>query len=231
MRTLRLTRLPGLALVAATGLLYGCATGVTISDSDRASLKTSGAPVQTLLYTSMGSNGLMVLSSKTAMAVGGSGFLAIKNGKEWTQEHGLGHPLAPVRDRLVGKLKSDYGVYSFKPVTQEIDAASDTPEKLREQLGAKGIVLDLTGVYQVIYYATNFSRFHMYYNARARLVRLDDGKVLWQANCRTDVEDPDNKPNLDELKANNAARLKEWLNRGAAECSNQLVQTLGDAKT
>ncbi|MCK7468146.1 MAG: hypothetical protein MZU91_08510 [Desulfosudis oleivorans] len=69
-----------------------------MSDADRASLKQNSTPVQTLLYTSMGSNGLMVTSYKTAMAVGGTGFLAIKNGKEWSQEHGLTHPLAPVRD-------------------------------------------------------------------------------------------------------------------------------------
>ena len=220
-----------LAAMIVPALMSGCATTVGLSESDRAGLKNSAAPTYTLLYSSLGSNGLMVTTQSTALAGPGAAFLAVKNGKEWTEQHGLTHPLAPVRNRLVSKLKSDFGLYSVKNIDKEIDVSNDAPEKLRAQLGMdKGTLLDLTGTYQVIYYATNWSHFHMYYNARARLLRLDDGKVLWQGNCRTDVEDPDNKPTFDELAANKAARLKEWLNRGAAECSNQLLnQVAGKA--
>jgi hypothetical protein len=218
------------SILAALALLYGCATNVTLPESERAALKAA-APIQTLLYTSLGSNGLTVTTQSTAMAFAGAGFLAIKNGKEWTAEYGLTHPMIPVRDRLVASLKSELGIYDFKALDKQIDVSNDSPEKLRSHLGMeKGTLLDLTGVYQVIYYASDWSHFHMYYNGRARLVRLDDGKVLWQGNCRTDIEDPDNRPSIDDLRANQASRLKDWLARGAKECGTQLANQLLDRK-
>ncbi len=211
-----------LLCLAALGLISGCATTVSLNESERASLRGNTAPIQTLLYTSMGSNGLMITTPKTAMAVGGTGFLAIKNGKEWSEENGITHPMAAMRDRMVSRLKTELGVYNFKHLVNTIDASNDAPEKLKAQFG-NGLLMDFTGVYQVIYYLGDMSRYHMYYNARARLVRLDDNKIMWQGNCRLDVEDPDNRPTIDDLQANKAARLKEWLNRGTTDCSSQLA--------
>jgi len=209
----------------ALALLHGCATNVSMTDAERTSLKSTSGPIQTLLYTSLGSNGLMVTTYSTAMSGPGAGFVAIKNGKEWTQEHAISHPMVAVRDRLIGKLKSDMGVYSFKHLDTTLDIGEESPEKLKARLG-NGMVMDFTGTYQVIYYLAAASRYHMYFNGRARLVRLDDGKIMWAGNCRTDVEDPDNKPTIDDLGANKAALLKQWLGRGAAECSKQLSDQL-----
>jgi hypothetical protein len=123
---------------------------------------------------------------------------------------------------LIGKLKSDLSVYSFKHLDTTLDIGEEPPEKLKARLGS-GLVMDFTGTYQVIYYLSASSKYHMYFNGRARLVRLDDGKIMWVGNCRTDIEDPDNKPSIDDLRANQAARLKQWLGRGAAECGKQLT--------
>lgn len=203
-------------------LLHGCATNVSMTESERNALKGASGPIQTLLYTSLGSNGLMITTYSTAMAGPGAGFAAIKNGKEWTQENNIPHPMISVRDRLVSKLKSDMGLYSFKHVETGVDIGEESPEKLKARFGS-GLVLDFTGTYQVIYYLSSMSSYHMYFNGRARLVRVDDGKIMWVGNCRTDVEDPDNKPSIDELRANQAARLKQWLDRGATECTRQLT--------
>jgi len=213
-------KLPGLIVLA---LLHGCATNVAMNDAERTALKGANGPIQTLLYTSLGSNGLAVTTYSTAMAGPGSVYLAVKNGKEWTQEHNIPHPMLAVRDRLVGKLKSDLSVYNFKHLEATLDIADESPEMLKTRLGS-GMVMDFTGTYQVIYYLTAASKFHMYFNGRARLLRLDNGKIMWVGNCRTDIEEPDNKPSIDELSANQAARLKQWLGRGAAECSKQLTE-------
>lgn len=212
-------KLPGLIVLA---LLHGCATNIAMTDAERTALKSANGPIQTLLYASLGSNGLAVTTYSTAMAGPGSVYLAVKNGKEWTQEHNIPHPMLAVRDRLVGKLKSDLSVYSFKHLDTTLDIGEESPEKLKARLG-NGLVMDFTGTYQVIYYLAAASKFHMYFNGRARLVHLDDGKIMWVGNCRTDIEDPDNKPSIDDLSANQAARLKQWLGRGAAECSKQLT--------
>ncbi|HWR87505.1 MAG TPA: hypothetical protein VN277_03690 [Acidiferrobacterales bacterium] len=211
-----------LLCLAALGLMSGCATTVSLNESERASLKSNAAPIQTLLYTSLGSNGLAITTYGTAMAGPGSVYVAVKNGKEWAQENNIPHPMVAVRDQLVGKLKSDLSVYSFKHLDATLDIGEESPEKLKARLG-NGLVMDFTGTYQVIYYLAAASKYHMYFNGRARLVRLDDGKVMWVGNCRTDIEDPDNKPSIDDLRANQAARLKQWLGRGAAECGKQLT--------
>jgi uncharacterized protein YceK len=211
-----------LLCLAALGLMSGCATTVSLNESERAGLKNNAAPIQTLLYTSLGSNGLAITTYSTAMSGPGAGFVAIKNGKEWTQENNIPHPMASVRDQLTGKLKSDLGVYNFKHLDATLDIGEEPPEKLKARLGS-GLVMDFTGSYQVIYYLSAASKYHMYFNGRARLVRLDDGKIMWVGNCRMDIEDPDNKPSIDDLRANQATRLKQWLGRGAAECGKQLT--------
>lgn len=211
-----------LCTLALLMLLHGCATNVSMTESERNALKGASGPIQTLLYTSLGSNGLMITTYGTAMAGPGAGFVAIKNGKEWVEEGNIPHPMIAVRDRLIGKLKSDMGLYSFKHIETSVDIGEESPEKLKARLGS-GLVMDFTGTYQVIYYLSSMSSFHMYFNGRARLVRVDDGKIMWVGNCRTDVEDPDNKPGIDDLRANQAARLKQWLGRGAAECGRQLT--------
>lgn len=203
-------------------LLHGCATNVSMTESERNALKGASGPIQTLLYTSLGSNGLAVTTYSTAMAGPGSVYVALKNGKEWTQENNISHPMAAVRDRLTGKLKSEMGLYSFKHLETTVDIGEDSVDKLKARFGS-GLIMDFSGGYQVIYYLTSPSSYHMYFNGRARLVRLEDGKIMWAGNCRTDVEDPDNKPTIDDLRANQAARLKQWLDRGAAECSKQLT--------
>jgi hypothetical protein len=213
-------KLSGLIVLA---LLHGCATNVAMTDAERTALKNTNGPIKTLLYTSLGSNGLAVTTYGTAMAGPGSVYVAIKNGKEWTQEHAIVHPMVAVRDRLLGKLRSELGVYSFKHLDTTLDIGEESPEKLKARLGG-GMVMDFTGSYQVIYYLAAASKYHMYFNGRARLVRLDDGKIMWVGNCRTDIEDPDNKPSIDDLSTNKAALLKQWLDRGAAECSKQLTE-------
>jgi len=212
-------RLYGLVALA---LLHGCATNVSMTDAERTKLKGTNGPIQTLLYTSLGSNGLAVTTYSTAMTGLGAAYLSVKNGKEWTQEHNIPHPMIGVRDRFVGKLKSDLGVYSFKNLDPTLDIGEESPEKLKERLG-NSMVLDFTGTYRVIYYIASASKYHMYFNGRARLIRLDDRKIMWVGNCRTDIEDPDNKPGIDDLSANRATLLKQWLGLGAAECSKQLT--------
>lgn len=208
--------------ISLLAFLHGCATNVSMTESERNALKGASGPIQTLLFTSLGSNGLAVTTYSTAMAGPGSVYVAIKNGKEWTQENNIPHPMAAVRDRLIGKLKSDMGLYSFKHLDTTVDIGEDSVDKLKARFG-NGLMMDFNGSYQVIYYLGAASKYHMYFNGRARLLRLDDGKIMWVGNCRTDIEDPDNKPTIDDLRANQAARLKQWLDRGAAECSKQLT--------
>ena len=69
----------------------------------------------------------------------------------------------------------------------------------------------------------NWNRYHMYYGARARLVRADDGEVLWSSHCQANQDDGADAPNMDELMANQAERLKTWTYRAAQQCADQLA--------
>jgi hypothetical protein len=223
MNSAMMTRLCGLGALV---LLHGCATNVSMIDADRRALKNAEAPILTLLFTSLGSNGLMVVTYGAAMTGPGSAYLAARNGKEWAQEGNIAHPMGAVRDRVIANLRPDFGADRFKAVDMDLDISEEAPAKLKARLG-NGMVMDFTGTYQVIYHLSDFSRFHLDFRGRARLVRLDDGKILWVGNCHTDVEDPEaSRPTIEELRANGAARLKGWLARGATECSKQLTDQL-----
>ncbi len=83
----------------------------------------------------------------------------------------------------------------------------------------------MPGQCTVIYYMANWNRYHMYYGARACLVRAEDGEVLWSSHCQANQDNGDDAPNMDELMANQAERLKTWTYRAAQQCADQLARS------
>ncbi|MDQ5849626.1 MAG: hypothetical protein M3544_11770, partial [Pseudomonadota bacterium] len=62
------------------------------------------------------------------------------------------------------------------------------------------------------------------YSAVARLTRLPDAEVLWEAACEDFVVDKGKPaPAMDALKANEGELLKAKLREGADGCAEQLV--------
>jgi hypothetical protein len=118
----------------------------------------------------------------------------------------------------------------IKGLAGELDAARliDTPETLADDdartLQKKfdgGAVLDFqTESWGLLASSLISLPYTMVYAARGRLLRLSDGRVLWQGHCRYDA-------NLDQFKANSTPALKEKFIEAAESCAQQLLAQFG----
>jgi hypothetical protein len=59
---------------------------------------------------------------------------------------------------------------------------------------------------------------------RARLVRVEDRKVLWQGVAHWALDDPNVLPDVETLAANRGASLKAKLAEAADFCADRLVE-------
>lgn len=103
--------------------------------------------------------------------------------------------------------------------------SNDAVENLRKKFDG-GVVLDFKTESGGLISAPLSSLYQTPYAVRARLVRLADGRVLWQGYCNRDGAD--SRASFDEFTANSGALLKKKLGETAETCGKELVsQFLG----
>jgi hypothetical protein len=210
-------------------LISGCATGpIAMNDAQRAEIRS--AKTVNVIYH--GLLGPVVQTAKNAVtfhfSMGLAGWDSI--GAKIMKENGIEDPMLTARNRLVDRLKVEGGMKNLVASRETVPIDLENVEKLRQRYG-KGLYLQIIpGRWIIIYYASNWSKYHMIYGATARLVRADDGKILWNAVCGLDRDDGDNAPTMDQLLANRAALLKTWTRESAQKCADTLTNAfLGKA--
>ena len=127
----------------------------------------------------------------------------------------------------------------IKGVANQLDVArlvqtgeplsDDDAQALQKKFGG-GIVLDFkTDTWGVLSGPMITAPYQLVYMGRSRLLRLSDGRVLWQAQCRYDGRNLE--ANLDQFKVNSTPVLKEKFAEAAENCAKQLLaQFLGTQK-
>jgi hypothetical protein len=114
----------------------------------------------------------------------------------------------------------------IKGVANQLDVArlvqageplsDDDAQSLQKKFGG-GVVLDFrTESWGLLASSLVSLPYQMIYGARARLLRLNDVRVLWQAQCRYDAY-------LDQFKVNSTPVLKEKFAEAAESCAKQLL--------
>ena len=108
------------------------------------------------------------------------------------------------------------------------DPADDSAAVLRTKFGGDAAVLDTqTANWQLLYYPSDWGHHYLYYAARARLLRLRDGKVLWQNYCVRQLRDPkESRRKVDDYRADNGALLKQKAQEAADGCAEELIAHL-----
>jgi len=66
-------------------------------------------------------------------------------------------------------------------------------------------------------------RFMDMYRARSRVVRLVDGKIIWETECHIQQHDVATAPTLEELTSNHGALLKAIFQEDADKCADEIV--------
>jgi hypothetical protein len=146
-----------------------------------------------------------------------------KAGEELIATYAVPDPAIAVREKLAAALAEQFNLQST-PDT----APSDMTAHLQTKFGRDAAVLDThTANWQLIYYPSDWTHHYLLYAARARLVRLRDGKVLWQNYCVRQLRDPkESRRKVDDYRADDGALLKQRAQEAADGCAAELIAHL-----
>lgn len=125
----------------------------------------------------------------------------------------LEDPVFRVKDRLVSKLQTDFNLTNVRVVS---DPPKNDGVATLKQVLQTGIVLDVKTA------KWGLDNARVKYSARARLLRLADSAILWQATCEFVADKAQPSPKMDELKANDGVLLKTKILEAADGCADQL---------
>lgn len=202
------------AIAASLVFVVGCAgQSVKLSDEHRRTLTTekvhavhvepTGFRVESTGYSVAG-----VLF--TPLVAVGASF----EGLNLRETLSLEDPIVLVQERLLAALEGQYRLPNVIRVAQPAARfAGDTQYK-----SLNGVVLEV----RTTKWGIDNNRAK--YAAGARVLRLSDGAMLWDAICDDVTADKDKpSPEIDALRADNGALLKAKLNQAAEACADQLV--------
>ena len=126
----------------------------------------------------------------------------------------LADPAPHVKVRLVALLQRDVGLTNIRTVS---GVPKDDNIELLKETFQTGAVLDV----RTMKWGIDNNRAK--YSARARLVRLADSTILWEATCNEFVADKAKpSPTTEALTANDGELLKTKLGEAADLCADQL---------
>jgi hypothetical protein len=145
----------------------------------------------------------------------------------------LPDPVREVQARFVEGIRGALGEGAVQPVevepfSEHIPAVSVEPAKLRELLGPV-VAIDLeTIAWQMPFVSRSFidasrTTYGVEFSVRARLLRLSDGRLLWQEFCA--VQKGDDPVALGKLAADDWALLQARRLVVAQACADQLVRS------
>ena len=203
-------------------LLQGCATqNVKLNDQDRSHLKSLKS-----VYAFHVKSGWPTL--KTPLGVLASD-LTFGLSEDWTEGQKLvtkfkiKDPSRTLTHKFIRQVNHKKKSANFKAVKNPLSYDDIEPEAMTKKY-KKGVVLQvLPGTWQIWYYPFSWGKYQMWYRASARLIRLEDSKILWSAACKANQDhDSNSAPTLDELTADNSQVLKTWVNKSTSECAKQL---------
>lgn len=212
-----------LVAVAVAVLLHGCsAQSVKLTEQDRAEpkqLKSIKVVHQHAVWptfkTPMG-----VLVSKLTFGISED----LSAGQKLVRKFKITDPSQKVKEKFLMQINKGPKVAIFNSDNQPLSYEQTSIEMMRVKY-KKGLVLKFHSYWwEIWYYPTNFSRYQMWFQTNAELVRLDNLKVLWKGRCRADQKDAKTAPTLDELTAASSKVLQRWVDDATTQCSEQLVK-------
>jgi hypothetical protein len=208
-----------LAIILTAGLaLAGCAVDYTQTDlrslkgEDRKSLREA-TDVAVVMYA--------------VPAPTYNGYVDLRS-IEIRDQTGIEAPLDRVRERMVTRLAGPLG-YPAALKRPPVMAPNDSAEALRASVTAP-LVLDFAtrswglGNLRGGGEPKPDDPIYVHDHVRARLVRLSDGQILWQAVCGLRGYPGDETVKLSDLLAVRGALLRQKLAVAADRCSDELVE-------
>jgi hypothetical protein len=144
-------------------------------------------------------------------------------GQQLMLEIPLEDPAIRVKDRLISGLGADGRIGPIRPAAAAMD--SDDLKSLKQALGPVTVLDVRTTGWGLFPYQVDPKTFLVHYTVKARLIRLDQEKVLWrdEISCYTPGDRRFGAPALEDLKADGGALLKTTMARTAEVCVDPLL--------
>lgn len=214
-RGIRVLLRPAAVLAACAGLAACAPATINLGQGELAQIRQQ--PIRAVRYTPAP---FVEFTPGNALLGPIGGAAAVLHGKTLEKKYDLTDPAAAVEREVSAGLSRTDGLV-IRPDDSVL--TKDSPKDL-QAVFHHGLVLDFRTLgWQMIYYPADWVRYRVQYAARARLVRVDDGRVLWQAVCKLLEKNSHHAPTLGELEANNAALLKAHLHKLGEKCSKELL--------
>ena len=211
------------AIAGIASLAAGCATPAPIAASPDSLPALQGQTLTIVTYDQK-TNFMQMTAGAAAFAAIGA-IAAASRSAELVKEYDLENPSIRVAEKLTPVLSEKLKSSNLNPVAHTSDRAISTAG-LAALAGNKGLVFDIVGGSQSVYFPTDWSHYRVLYAGAGRLVDASTGKVVAQSPCKFDSGEEMNPPTYDELYANNAALLKSKLQTVADACVGQMTQAL-----
>lgn len=218
---------------ALLAILQGCAgANIAISPEDRASLRN--APV---IHVVQYQSPALDLMTPRSVAGGGlitsmTGSAELPSGASLQRAFGLPDAASALTGQFVQKLTTEGRLANLRAEPKPLPLPFNEDASHYRGKFPNGLVLEIYALhgagYQVMHWQTyNFGLF-----GKARLIRVADGKVLWQDMCSVSGQNDDALTlDVTEFEANNGARLKQLIPLSADRCSRVLTDKLLGAKS
>lgn len=148
-------------------------------------------------------------------------------GDKLVQGYGLQDPVLRVKSRSIDLLARE-NFRNIQPYDSQLP--EDDLGNLKQKLDSD-MVMDFKTITWVL--ASNPKdpkRYLDSFRARSRLIRVEDGKVLWEGECGFKKHDPKSALTIDEMLDNQGTLLKTLFQEDADACADEIVsQFLGRA--
>ncbi|HEV8584940.1 MAG TPA: hypothetical protein VGT02_08210 [Methylomirabilota bacterium] len=224
----------GIRLALAAGLLLaaqGCASAVQPLQRSELDALRERAEVRAVHVKSPTFKVLTIGKAVMIGALGGigGGIAAMQmesEGKKMMAEQGLEDPALAVKERLATALESGLRLPKVIRVSDAME--SDDVDGLARRFHG-GLLLEVKTTSWLVGSLPGFAiprKYGLTYEAQARLIRLDDRKVLWRSACDLPAHRAPTAAPLDDVRANSWAMLKVMLAQAAERCATHLTQHL-----
>jgi hypothetical protein len=215
-------------VIIALLLATGCATSTAVAPNRGEIAKLGEADVRAVTHAPAP----FVLASAGKIAAGSlfgivGGAVAAnsmqKAGQDLISTYAVADPAIAVREKLEGSFAEQFGLRA----TPDTPPAVDSLPELKAKFGEAAVLDTRTLGWQLIYYPADWGHHYLVYAGRARLLRLSDGKVLWESRCLRKMPDPkERRHTVDDYKANDGELLKQRAQEAAAGCAEELIAHL-----
>jgi hypothetical protein len=152
-----------------------------------------------------------------AMLVGGSSADKMQS-EEDQSKLGLVDPVEVVTHRFSSRVSSGFPQLKVHVVDRPL--GSGDPGTLRATVTDRHAVLFQTTIWQAFHEPqSGLGSYRIAYGATAKMIRVDDGVVVWQSGCSVLGKDA---TNMHRMRADGGALLKQALAQAAESCADEI---------